>query len=328
MIVVMVFSIFSFLSIFSNGGVSRDRLGQAFRLGLRPKALLISGLALLAGIVFMMIMTLIGAALSVLLATSVPGVVFTVIGAAGLIYVMFASAYILNYMAIQSLRDKKRIGFREASQAFFAKQGQVILLPLIVGGIILTEMAIFLILDLGRGEDFFFFLSCLFTVPFLPINLILVVLVVLGGGIFLPLMIDQDKGALGTFKGIAAAVKQRFMRLLNVQAVVIIFLAVIALVMYLILALASRFGAVDNGQTPVMAVMRGLLSDPAALFDFRGAPVLYLLGYLLITVTVLAVMLLAASIIWNMNMCLYSVFYLDHIKGSVDFNEPLIKKKQ
>ncbi len=323
----LAFALFSFITVFANGGLSRDRLGRAFRLGLRPKALLIGGLSLLAGGGFVLIMSLIGGVLARLTRSSVPAVIFSVIGAAGILYVMFASAYILNYMAITDLRDGKRIGFAEAAKAFFAKQGQVILLPLIVGGILLVEMGLFLVLGLDRGSDALFFLSCFFTLPILPINLILFLLLILGGGIFLPVMIDQQKGALGTFKGIATAVKQRFLRLLSVQVVVIVFLGVIVLVMYLVFTLASSFGVVEHGQTPVMAAVQALLSGSVNVFDFGGGA-LVSISYFLIVLLVSAVALVAAAIIWNMNMCLYSVFYLDYIKDSVDFDEPLIARKK
>jgi hypothetical protein len=52
------------------------------------------------------------------------------------------------------------------------------------------------------------------------------------------------------------------------------------------------------------------------------------ISYFLIVLLVGAVALVAVAIIWNMNMCLHSVFYLDYIKDSVDFNEPLIAKKK
>ncbi|HEQ71607.1 MAG TPA: hypothetical protein ENN69_03880 [Spirochaetia bacterium] len=327
-IVFVVFALFSFLALLSHSKFNLDKLARAFRLGMRLKANVIAALSFLAGLVFLILMVLLGGALGRAVGSAIPAVIFTVIGVIGLVYVLFGSAYVLNFLAIADIRDGKQVGFREALKAFGAQQLQVMLLPIIIGGIVLIEMGIMALCGEVDHGEVSFFLMAVFYLPFLPLNLVLFTLLFLGCGIFLPIMIDQKKGALATFKGIALSVKQQFLKLLSTQVVVVTFLGIAMVLMYLVFDAASSIGA-QHETSPPMMIVRELLKNPGSFLEvFSGGSLLVVLGAILLTLLVLAVLAVAVGFIWNLNMCLYAAFYLGYIKESVDYKAALFEKKK
>jgi hypothetical protein len=326
--VFLAFALFSFLSIFVNSKFPQDLIGKAFRLGLRPQALLIAAVSLLAGGSFLLVLVLIGTAIGRSAQSTVPVVMFTAIGAIGLVYALYASAYILNVMALSGLRENRRVGFGEALKAFFANQGQLMLLPIVIGGIVLVEMGLLLLFGLGGRSEGFFLLSALFYLPFLPLNLVLFGILFLGCGVFLPVMIEQKKGAFATLKAVTNAVKQQPLRLITVQVAVITFLGTAGLVMYLIFKAAGSVGVPEGTQSPLMIVVGEFFKNPLGVFEAAEGGAVLFIGALLLTILVVLMLAVGAAIIWNLNMCLYSAFYLGHIKDSVDFEEKLLSKKK
>lgn len=328
-VVFVVFALFSFLAVFSGGKFSLEKIGRAFAASLRFKSVLIAFLCFIAGMAFMLAMSLIGSALSGALRSAVPGVVFSIIGAAGLFYVLLASAYITNFMAFAALRDERRAAFGEALKSWFSQQWQVLLLPAILCGIILVEMGILLLIGQLNDRSGIFLLSAIFYLPFLPLNLVLFTLLFLGCGIFIPIMIDQKKNALVAFKAVALAIKQQVLRLLATQVIVITFLGIVMVVMYLLFQAATTVGAAGAGQSPLVMLVQEFFKNPIGIFAeiFTAAPLIAIGGFLLLLLIVF-VLAVAAGYIWNLNMCLYVALYLGFIRENVDFNAKLFEGKK
>jgi hypothetical protein len=305
--------------------LSLDVLGKAFRLSLRPQANIISFLYLVIGVVFLVIMNLLGGWLSGLVRSTIPGIIFLIIGLLGFLYMFISAAYLLNYLAFADLQQNKKAGFGEALGAYNKQQGQVLILPAIFGGAVLIEIGIFQLIDLINEGNVTFFLSAIFYIPFLIFNLILFTILFMGGGIFLPIMIDQKKGAFGAIKAIALTIKQQFLRIVIVQVAVSALLAAVGLIVY---AIFKFSGMVFMSPLSDFLRIDILLKDPARLFMGYGFNALGTIGMIFYGLGMVFIVSVLLAFVLNLTMCLYTTFYLGFLKEHVNFNEPLFQKKK
>ncbi|RPJ09301.1 MAG: hypothetical protein EHM28_01915 [Spirochaetaceae bacterium] len=300
--------------------LSLDTLGKGFSLSLKSVPNISAFLHLLIGMAGMVFMVVIGGL------TKVPFIIgfFTIAGALFLLYCFFRSAYILNYMAIAELRDNKTVPHSEAGKAFNAQQIQVLLLPVIFAGTVFVEYLIFNGIKEIESIEGNFALSSILGSPFFIINMIIALLLILGVGIFLPIMIDQKKGAIGSIKSVVKMIKQQFLRVLVTQ------LAVILLVLVVFLLINTAFGfagqpLVGSGNIFLPDLSRitegfGNVGGEFAQYMASGNAVAIIFGILQMIFAVVIISAIAAYL-FNLFMCLYSFFYLSFLKEHVNFNE-------
>jgi hypothetical protein len=237
---------------------------------------------------------------------------------------VFRCAYILNHMTIAAFRDNASVSHAEAGKAFAGQQLQVLLLPVIFAGIILVEFLIFFGISQIRSPEGHFALSAILGSPFFVVNIALFIVLILGGGIFLPVMIDQKKGAIDTIKAIFKMIRTQFLRILISQLAVVLLLFVVLL----LLLIAWSFAGIPLVQSGnifldnITQIHKNIGNIGEFVRDiFASGNVVSIIFGLLELLFAIIIISGILSYVFYLIMCLYSLFYLAFLKEHVNFNE-------
>lgn len=284
--------------------ITMDNLGKMFQASFKGKRILITLvhiiIALLANIVF--------GYLGAQSGTPAVASALWIVGLLLFLYLLLRAAFINNCMTLAELQGKAPVTYQAARGAFDKAQLQVFLLVGMFVGTVVVEMGIVWLINQISNPLVLRLLLVILLIPFTALGLLVMLLLLLGGGFYLPIMIDRNLGALESVKAMLAAFRQQSIRVLRSQLLVLLILALAAVIVYGLLgvALTIAFGSM---------VLGNVLSAPGMLLHSLSVPLgggfLNILYRILLAIDAVVILGGVMSYLFNLSNAAYGLMYLD-----------------